>query len=107
MFCSPFRRRRQLSKAEKKVKAAEKERLKGLAGEEGLVEEKKEKKEKKSKSKDEEKEKEKKSKKKDKEEEEEAESRGKVEGSEASISVSNAMEEYVCAHYETSSESFF
>ena len=82
---------KKLSKAEKKVKAAEKERLKGLAGEEGLVEEKKEKKEKKSKSKD--KEKEKKSKKKDKEEEEEAESRGKVEGSEASISVSNAMEE--------------
>ena len=76
---------KKLSKAEKKVKAAEKERLKGLAGEEGLVE--KEKKEKKSKSKD----KEKKSKKKDKEEE--AESEGKVEGSEAGMSVSNAVEE--------------
>lgn len=79
---------KKLSKAEKKVKAAEKERLKGLAGDEGLVE--KEKKEKKSKSKD----KEKKSKKKDKEED--AEPEGKFEGkegSEASMSVSNAVEE--------------
>ena len=69
---------KKLSKAEKKVKAAEKERLKGLAGDEGSVEEKKEKKEKKSKSKDTDKEK--KSKKKDKEEEEAAESEGRARG---------------------------
>ena len=75
---------KKLSKAEKKVKAAEKERLKGLAGDEGSVE--KEKKDKKSKSKD----KEKKSKKKDKGEEA-SESEGRLEESEASMSVSNAM----------------
>lgn len=78
---------KKLSKAEKKVKAAEKERLKGLGGDEEVGE--KEKKEKKSKSKDKEK-KEKKSKKKDKDEVSESES--KLE-SETSMSVSNVVDE--------------